>query len=531
MSDDVPRLSVEVQPSGQWLLSSLPELLRALPGKILHRQRWFGSKTRAVAEISMRDAALFAEHPPAVLALVDVRFDDGAAETYYLPLSIRPLAEARRFLGEDLTPVMLVLATPGGGHALCDAAVDPELSRLVLAAMREGRTFPGGEGSFTFAAIGAMLDNYSPVSIKKVRGEQSNSSLLCDADYVLKAYRKLQNGPNPDLEVPHFLTTKANFAHTPPLAGLGEYVARDFSAPITALTAFVVNEGDGWAYALKHLQALYDHAEQTAPTGSIAGNGAEATVSAFSASFLREMRRLGEITAELHLALSSVADDPAFAPEPITAGDVDDWLAGMRKQLASARELATAAMRAESSPASLQLGQFAAAENALRARFDGLRNVLDGTPVKIRHHGDFHLGQVLKTSNGFAVLDFEGEPARPLAERRRKHLALRDVAGMLRSFGYAAQAAHIARPGGADTALLEPYGAAWERLAGAAFREGYLLQTHGTAAAFLPASAEGFAAVVEVLALDKAVYELIYELNNRPDWVAIPLRYILRLAA
>lgn len=523
-------LAIYAEPTAQWLAEALPRLLQAIPPERLRAQRWFGSKTHGIARLAPRDLAPFASQPVSALALVEVHLDDGAAETYFLPLAVRPLAEAEVAFAGDTDPLLLRLRAPGGEFALLDAAADPGFAREALAAMVERRAFPGAAGSFAFHATAALLPGHPSAPIRRLRGEQSNTSLLVGNQYVLKHFRKLQNGPNPDLEVPLYLTTRAGFAHTPPVAGYAEYRGDGFSAAVGLLTGYVANSGDCWSFALSHLRELYAHALQVAGI-DVAGTGVASTVCEFSAAYLREARRLGEVTAELHLALAAEHDDPAFAPEPVTAADGDRWRESMEAQLAAALREAASAAEGYGEPERSLLRRFLAGADRHRRRLGQIRTLAGADVLKIRNHGDYHLGQVLRTGTGFAILDFEGEPARPLAERRAKHLALRDLAGMLRSFDYAAYAALFERKDEAGQALLEAYGRAWAAQAGAAFKEGYLLRTHGTTAAFLPASAGDFERVLDALLLDKAVYELRYELDNRPRWVRIPLTYIVASGA
>jgi trehalose synthase-fused probable maltokinase len=287
---------------------------------------------------------------------------------------------------------------------------------------------------------------------------------------IFKQFRRLAVGVNPDVEITRFLTEHTDFRHTPRLCGSLEY--RDDGGPCALAIAqeLVGDARDGWRWLLDRLAA---------------GDAA-----------LAPLRTLGRRTAELHLALAADSGEPAFAPELIAAADVAAWTEAVQRQLDDAR----AALG----------GRWPA---GVSARIDaaGLAGLVG--LAKQRHHGDFHLGQTLAVRDGmdFAIIDFEGEPLRPLEERRRKHTPLRDVAGMLRSIGYAAASARLAAGERRR----------WERDARAAYLSAYRAVTAG--ARFVPESDDAFARVLAVLEVEKAAYEIVYEANNRPDWVEIPL--------
>ncbi len=521
----LPTITSDAAPTAAWLGAALPTLVAALPGERLRRQRWFASKAQTVRAVSLRDWVAFAAEPPLALALVMVTLADGTTETYFLPLALRPAAEAAQLLGPDLPAAFLRLASPAGEYRLYDACLDAAYARLMLGLMRAGARLPSADGVFTFGHTSALPADYAAAAVRPLRGEQSNTSLMLDHACVLKSYRRLQNGRNPDLEVPLFLTTRAAFPHTPALAGYVEYESAAFGAAVASLQAFVPNTGDGWQHTQAHLHDFYSWVKGTAH-GAADGVELARRVQGVSGAYVAEARRLGEITGELHGALAGAAGDPAFAPEPVGYEDLARWVAGADAQLATALALAAAAASRYSAPTGDRLYQFVAAGPYYRQLNAGLLGLAAVGVAKIRHHGDFHLGQVLRTADGFAILDFEGEPARPLAERRAKHLALRDVAGMLRSFDYAAYAGLFAAGLAGDQAA-ERYGLAWEALVGAAYLDGYLAKTRG--APFLPPAGDLLARTISFFTLEKAVYELVYELNNRPDWVHIPLQYLLSL--
>jgi trehalose synthase-fused probable maltokinase len=361
-------------------------------------------------------------------------------------------------------------------------------------------------------------------SLRRLRGEQSNTAVACDDRFVLKVFRRLDAGENPDLEVGRFLTLKARFPHVPQLAGFAGYSGPAGDRTVAVLTTFVANEGDGWTWTLARLRDYYAAARAEPP-----GAAAAPDAGPLAADYAAAARRLGEVTGQLHVALASDPDDPAFAPEPVTPADLEAWGAAVEAQVAGALAELRAARLAATGPG---VERVLARAGAAAARIRDAIGRLAGVPLwKTRGHGDYHLGQVLRVAgpeDRFAVLDFEGEPARPLAERRARHSPLRDVAGMLRSFTYASWAGLLDAAGDAggawpDVERWEPRRAAWEAAAGSAFLRGYLAATVERGVKLVPASPDVLALLLSVFCLEKAAYEVSYEINNRPAWLPIPL--------
>jgi trehalose synthase-fused probable maltokinase len=366
-----------------------------------------------------------------------------------------------------------------------DALGEVEFARAVLGLLARGDVAAGTRGEIRGVAAAGFAERWprglpADLGVRRIGGEQSNSSIVLGDAFVLKHFRRLAEGVNPEAEVSRFLTERTSFRNTPRLGGHLEYrAARGRTTTLAVMQALVPNAVDGWQWILARLRDP---------------DGAAATVAALG--------RLGERTGQLHQALGSDASDPAFAPEPIGAADVTAWTDAVLGQLASAR----AALR----------GEMLAVDRG--AIYAGLAHLVGRH--KVRHHGDFHLGQTLyqPAVGDWMIIDFEGEPLRPLDERRRKHAALRDVAGMLRSIDYAAASASDAAGGTAD----------WKIDAARAFVTGYRAAA-GTAS-FLPESATAFDAVVAVFELEKAAYEIVYEANNRPAWISIPRRGLITAA-
>jgi trehalose synthase-fused probable maltokinase len=436
-------------------------------------QRWFGGKSKDVLDARILDAGVTPGEPPILaIAIVEVRYGLQTHDLYHLPLGFRPSADGWK---------ESVIAETEGWVAY-DAIADPELAGRMLELMRADSSLRTPEATVVFRATGELPDEVG--SARPMGAEQSNSSLVLDERYALKFYRRIAPGMNPELEVLRFLTERA-FEHTPALEGYIAYEGRPLEATLATVQQFVSAKGDGWELTRDSLVRgepdwLPEHA-----------------------------RRLGEVTAFLHNALASDPNDPHFAPEEPST---------------EALGLLSASIDEEIEHVFTSLPEIAALEH-VRGRGEEVRDHLrlltniGHVGRVIRTHGDYHLGQALWTDEGdWLVLDFEGEPARSVPERRRKTSPLRDVAGMLRSFAYAASAAKIRRN-------VDPPDD-WEDRCRTEFLDGYL---EAADPALLPSSRDQVERLLTVFELEKAVYELQYELHNRPDWVAIPVAGILRM--
>jgi maltose alpha-D-glucosyltransferase/alpha-amylase len=338
---------------------------------------------------------------------------------------------------------------------------------------------------------------------------------------MLKGYRRLREGASPELEMGLYLTEVAHFPNCAPLAGVLEYSANGGQTKLLALLqGYIPNQGDGWNYSLEYLRR---HLEQnrTAPvTDALPANAHEA--------YLGMIRVLATRTAELHLALARQTDDPVFAPQPLTRSDLDGYRQRALDEARNALDLLKS-----------NLEQLTATDrekaNAVLAQRDRVLERLttwaaeSAEGQKIRIHGDYHLGQVLITRNDFVIVDFEGEPGHSLEQRRAKYSPLRDVAGMLRSFSYVQHSAlRSVAHDEAEAAKLAPLAQSWESEVRAAFLSSYDALARP---AMLYASALAGSGLLALFELEKALYELRYELSNRPAWVGIPLQGILECAA
>jgi maltokinase len=437
-------------------------------------QRWFGSKARDVAHIDVSECIpLREEVPQLALALVEARFGEGTHETYQVPIGLRPAEEGwdERVIGE------------AEGWTIYDALADPATGRELLHRMRSGSQETVDEGTLRFgwaASAGAELGG--TVDVRPVGVEQSNSSIVFGEALILKAFRRVEPGVNPELELLRFLSERG-FPHIAPIAGWYSYEGSLMDATLGILQEYLAGATDGWDLAL---DALASDPE----------------------AFLAEVHALGVVTGEMHSALGSEASDPAFAPEEpsgeaisILTATIDEEIERIFVEL----------------PEDEALDPIRGRGQDVQERLQVLASVGAGGRM-IRTHGDYHLGQTMLADRGWVILDFEGEPARPMSQRRLKRSPLRDVAGMLRSFSYAAAGSGILR--GA------PPPEDWEDRARATFMDGYF-ETVDTS--LLPPGDEATRKLLSIFELEKAVYELRYELNNRPDWVAIPVAGIARL--
>jgi maltose alpha-D-glucosyltransferase/alpha-amylase len=475
--------------------AALPDFLRA--------QRWFGGKARQLAAVRVVDWGRLPSAPTAFAAVVQVEYADGEPEQYFMPLAVGVAPDEA---------VVARLTGPAGEAVLHDGPADDAVCASLLSAVEEGREFPTRAGRIRGTATAAFAalrgDPTRPLAVERGPATSSNSLVIFGRRLLLKAFRRLQPGVNPDYEVGRFLTERAGFDRTPRVAGSLEYVRPGGEPSAVGLLQEVIpSRGDGWDHALEELKNYFERPGEE-PVGD----------------YLRAAATLGRRTAQMHLALASDPHDPAFAPEPFTAADGaalrDDVLRQGRTALALLGQALDRLPADVTQPAGRLLGQGQAALDRIAAA-----PIAVPSAAKTRVHGDYHLGQVLWTGGDYAILDFEGEPTRPLAERRAKFSPLRDVAGMLRSYHYAAYVSLFDRP--TDFARLEPRARAWQQQVSAAFLGEY--RAAAGRAVFMPHEPGEFAALLDQFMLGKAFFELAYELNNRPDWVRIPLQGALEL--
>jgi maltose alpha-D-glucosyltransferase/alpha-amylase len=483
-------------PTG-WLTARLPELL----SRFLPQQRWYGGKSRTIAAVELEDGLwLPGAGVPCALATVTARYEEGAPERYALLVGFR----------EDAGDVPIIGEVDARGTKAVEASGDASVLLALLRGLVSDQPVRGALGgrleyAHATQAVKQLLAPGSgkPPAMVRIGADQSNTSVRVGGGHVFKLFRKLEDGENPQLELSAFLTTRTRFRDASQLEGSLTYEAPDGRrSTVGVLESWIENAGDGWSHVVGQLERV--------------ARGDEAL-----GKLVRDASVLGSVTAEFHAALASDSTVQAFAPEPLTERDVETWRAAAVERAAQTVNMIERRRHTWPDEAR-RLG-----ETLLRMSPDLDDRVSPpslGTGWafhKIRVHGDYHLGQTLKTRDGFAIIDFEGEPMRPLAERRRKQCALKDVAGMLRSYDYAVEAvARHARSGSS--------GGSARRLCDA-FLEGYGARAAAVGATFLPAEPAAVSAWIAFFELEKALYEIDYEANNRPLWLHIPLRGVHRI--
>ena len=434
-------------------------------------RRWFGSKARDVASIHVLDVVAVHDGPPALSsALVEARYPGGTHDVYQLLLGVGSNG------GDD------AVIDDVRGVTVYDAFADPRACELLGGLLREGAELHGEHARVEFHWLEGVEPPRPGADVRPIGAEQSNTSIVFDDKLVLKAFRRVEAGDNPELEMLRFLSER-DFPHVAELGGWYQYEGELMDATFGVVQRFVPNARDGWELALDEL-----------------GDDPE--------RFVTRLRDLGAVIGRMHTVLASDPTDPAFAPEDpsdeslaLLTATIDEEIESLFLELPEIDAVAPIAGHSAEVRDRLQLLSHVGARGKL-----------------IRTHGDLHLGQTMLGDEGWVVLDFEGEPARPLLERRRKRSPLRDVAGMLRSFAYAASASDVQRG--------RPAPEAWEERARESFLAGYL---EAVDSVLLPPGEAPTRTMLSIFELEKAVYELRYELNNRPDWVGIPVAGIARL--
>ncbi len=519
-------LPEQLQP-GSREASVAAKLRSRLEGEVLpaylRDQRWFAAKGQVLEAVEVARALPWhAADREWLLLWVRCRFERGPVQTYFLPLGlvwgdideeqVRPLLPAALARVRQRARV----------GVLHDAAAAEEFVQALVASMARGSDHPQDSGVLRFrptAAYPQVLGAGPLQGLQRPGAEGTNTTVVLGERLFLKLYRRIQPGVSPELEMGRYLTEVSPFPNISPLAGSMEYqAAGEDPSTLALLQGHVTNQGDGWSYSVDYLTRHFEDCLTRPEVMSAEAHG----------DYARLMQTLGTRTGELHVALARPGTDPAFAPESMQSSDLEAWGNRVCEDVHTSLDLL--AGRREGLVDELQ----PAVERLLDARQPLLRRImaLISEPVdalKTRYHGDYHLGQVLLTENDFVIIDFEGEPARPIDERRIKHSPLRDVAGMLRSFSYAGAAAlangTAERP--ADRERLLPHAREWERISADAFLAGYR-----ETAADCPSSPAAIAAchrLIRLFVMEKALYELRYELDHRLDWVGIPIDGLLSL--
>lgn len=483
--------------------------------------RWFAGKAKILQRATLRNLIPLGPEGTACLAFVEASYLDASPETYFVPLQVAKGDEASRLLTEAPRNVVARLR---GDAVLYDATEDEQFRALLLKLMvqRERITSPGGH---VVGLAGKLLqervsESDLPLPSRVFLTEQSNSSIIYDGRFFLKLYRKVETGLNPDTELTQYLS-EHGFAQVPAYCGSVEF-RQGKNAPevLGLLIENVPNEGDAWKYTLDSVSRYYERVLARKPESLDSVVVAEL----IGGVYPERARLLGQRTAEMHRTLAEGSDDPAFSPESVSTLDQRSVYQSMRATARRMSDLVKKKIHTVAERHRSEVNELVSLENDILARMALV--LAHPHPPRIRVHGDFHLGQVLHTGKDFVIIDFEGEPARSLSERRMKRMALRDVAGMLRSFHYAAYASlwQGATVRAEDAAFLEPWADIWAQEIQRIFLESYL-ETAG-AAPFIPQDPGTLKILLDALLLEKAAYEVVYELNNRPDWVVLPARGI-----
>ncbi|MDH5264129.1 MAG: maltose alpha-D-glucosyltransferase [Betaproteobacteria bacterium] len=492
-----------------------------LPG-FVELQRWYGAKGDPVKRARLVDHVMWGRGKRQwMVAVFDVESGTGsvASAPYFMPLSLDWEGDGEP-RSRERTPATIAKARQQASVGmLTDAMADETFCRALVEAIGAGGEFATAQGKLRFVPTGSFAglagDAPGALQVSPPLAQSSNTAVTLGDRLFLKAYRRLRHGVNPEFEVGRFLTDVARFPHCVPVAGAVEHVTADgATTALVLLQAYVSNQGNGWDYTLEYLDRHFADAN---PPGEDAHG-----------PYLSLARTLGERVAGLHRALATPGGGPDFDPEPVTERDVAAWKDRARAEaLATLEHLERGAGRLDDQMRQ-ETGMLLADRRGLLAAIEGADIAFAGTS-KLRYHGDLHLGQVLLRNNDFLIIDFEGEPARTLEERRAKHSPLRDVAGMLRSFDYARWGALRRSPRDAhEYARCALRAEAWHAAARQAFLDGYARGAEGAGILAAPETSRG---LVRFFEIEKALYELRYELDNRPAWVGIPLGGLRRLVA
>ncbi len=461
--------------------AALDELPAYLESALLSR-RWFADKDRSVTGICIADwSSVSTDDGVLLLSIIDVEFETGPDATYAFPLFLQP--------GSRSSCETLYSFSFGQQQWTVADGVDAQLAASLISMIGSERSIQTRSGVIRSTCHAPLTANQLAERAIPSNAEQSNSSLLYET-MIAKVYRKLMPGENPDVEIGRVLAQSERFAAMPRLIGSLEYTSPRAHYTLAMLQARIPSPQDGWSYLLDTLVA----GDETAYTVGSA---------------------IGELTARMHIALSSVEFEPAFQPEASTEATIRGW----RETTSSSASQVVASLKSQSACVSGEVADLAAEVTEKSAMLDQLCSGferLTGYPL-VRVHGDYHLGQVLRDERGtWWVVDFEGEPRRSIEERIQKTSPLKDVAGMLRSFSYAGG---VARQEGVDAQTA----ATWEQRTRAEFLQTYLSVIRNENPHLLPADDASLFVALRAWELDKALYEVLYELSSRPDWLWLPL--------
>ena len=512
------------------------ERLEKLLPTWMARQRWFRSKARAIRSVEITEQLEGGDAWSVFVAKVD--FYEGLPETYLMPLAISRGKAADAMLELRWGAIVADVSSGEANAVLHDAAFSERFAVDLLALFTRRKSLKGSEGRLVSwmrskPERGAEGDELA-VAPRLGGLEQTNTSIMYGERYMLKLQRVLEAGESSEIEIVRFLNERSAFSHCPQLLGTLAY-ERTGAAPVACATLqkFIPNQGDAWQVTMEALDRYYDgalaHAGDASawdhPLGSWVGRIGQPIpepVAELAGSYASFSALLGRRTAELHAALGAETRDPAFVPEPFSTLHQRSLYQSARARLLQTMEHLRSVLPRLEGDLRLRAERLADREGEIDARLRRIASRKIET-LRIRCHGDYHLGQVLVAGNDFVIIDFEGEPARSISERRFKRSPMRDVAGMLRSFHYAAMTALLRRRGGGlDVERLTPWARAWVHQASSAFLREYLAAANDSPA--LPKAEQDVDDLLDFYLVEKCVYELGYELDNRPEWIGIPMR-------
>lgn len=496
---------------------------RTIAPAFLAQRRWFAGRNEGVRQVTAETLGKIEAGKAArayLLTRLSVVPKFGGPQTYFAPLAINEAEES-----ESVLPYAVARVRRGARIGLLyDADADPHFGAAMAGNMKAGAQLPAREGGvLQFHGADALKDiALEDMESTRLGGDQSNSTLVIGEEAVLKIYRRAQSGANPEVEMSRYLTEVAHFEGTPAYLGSLTHVsAEGVATPLAILQRYVRNQGDGWTRTLDAFRLALEELV-TPPPGQ-----APSIEEAFS-GFLPRAEALGRRTGELHRALATASGAADFAPESMTPADLAAAAEDMRRQATRARDALRRLPEEMTEARAALVADFLGAEERLEATIARLTR----DPVKamkIRVHGDYHLGQVLIVQTDVVIVDFEGEPSRPAEERRAKDTPLRDVAGMLRSISYAGESAILAveQRLSTDPSRAERIAAEGVRLVSDVFMKAYAAEVGGSPAEV--ADAESFDRLLRIKLLAKALYEINYEAEFRPAWISVPIKGALAL--
>ncbi|MFH1283361.1 MAG: maltose alpha-D-glucosyltransferase [bacterium] len=544
--ETLPELAFSVSWESIFLGKSRDKLEGEILPKYLDKCRWFSGKALGIQRIQISDhIPISKDADTSYLLILEVLFRGGLPVQYVLPISFAHKEMADLIVKEYPQSAIALMKGGESEGLLYDAMYDEEFRKALLNFMAQRKRIHTKQKGVLVGYAGAHFkENVKEIPLGKslvLKGEQSNTSVLYGNELFFKLYRKLDEGENPDLELSKFITERTSFTQVPPFAGAIEF-RKPGVEPIAIgmLQGLVTNQGDLWKNTLDFIGRYYEAILSQTP--SIAGLGdlpqpltplsldniPENVVELIGRVYLELAARLGTRTAELHKAFASDMKDPDFMPESFTRLYQRSLFQSMQSLAKKGLELLKNNLAKLSEEMKESAREVLLVEKKIISEFKQLLSK-DISVKRIRIHGDLHLGQVLFTGNDVIFIDFEGEPARSISQRRSKHSAIKDVAGIMRSFHYASYSELFRKLAveQKDRALLLPWAEVWYMFVSGVYLHAYRESVKG--ASFVPADDKEFMILLRAFMLEKAVYELMYELNNRPRWVDIPLYAIKQL--